>query len=135
MFAASFSLRCGIGFVSCSQYMYDQQNVFARILRRELPSDIVYEDDEVLAFRDAFPSAPVHVLVIPKAPFISFEDFVRSSPASVASFFSKVSHVVEILGVSKAGYRLVTNHGYEGGQVIDHFHVHILAGKKLSSIA
>ncbi|KYH12494.1 histidine triad nucleotide-binding protein [Neorickettsia sp. 179522] len=115
--------------------MYDQQNVFAKILRRELPCRVVYEDDEVLAFYDAFPKAPIHVLVIPKGQFISFDDFISASPVGVASFFSKVAHVTDLLGVKKAGYRLVTNHGEDGGQIVKHFHVHILAGKQMSDVA
>ncbi|ACT69329.1 histidine triad nucleotide-binding protein [Neorickettsia risticii] len=115
--------------------MYDQQNVFAKILRRELPSRVVYEDDEVLAFYDAFPRAPVHVLVIPKGQFVSFSDFISTAPVEVASFFSRVAHVIDLLGVKEAGYRLVTNHGEDGGQIVKHFHVHILAGKKMSDVA
>ncbi|AHX11342.1 HIT domain protein [Neorickettsia helminthoeca str. Oregon] len=114
--------------------MYDDQNIFARILRKELPCKKIYEDDEVLAFHDAFPMAPIHVLVIPKGKFTSFADFVASS-ADVGSFFSKVADVARILEVEKTGYRVVTNHGSGAGQTVKHFHVHILAGKELGSFA
>ena len=104
---------------------YDRNNVFAKILRGELPCKKVYEDDLVLAFHDINPEAPVHVLVIPKGEFVSFDDFA-SSDYDIAKFFKVVREVAHKLGLDVGGYRIVTNHGRSAGQVVYHFHVHIL---------
>jgi diadenosine tetraphosphate (Ap4A) HIT family hydrolase len=114
--------------------MYDDQNVFAKILRGEIPCSKVYEDDEVLAFDDIAPIAPVHILVIPKSKYLSFEDFtINAEPSLVASFFKKVSHIAKENDLLVQGYRLVTNKGINGGQLVPHFHVHILGGAKLGA--
>lgn len=105
--------------------VYDDGNVFAKILRGDLPCNKVYEDELVLAFHDINPEAPVHVLVIPKGKFVSFDDFV-SSDYDVAEFFRIVGKIARKLGLDSGGYRLVTNHGKSAGQVVYHFHVHIL---------
>ena len=105
--------------------MYDRNNVFAKILRGELPCKRVYEDDLVLAFHDINPEAPVHVLVIPKGEFVSFDDFV-SSDYDIAEFFRVVGRIARELGLDVCGYRIVTNHGRSAGQIVYHFHVHIL---------
>ena len=109
---------------------YDDNNIFAKILRKELPCDIVYEDEFVLAFHDIYPQAPIHILVIPKGKYTSFNDFMDSS-ADVTYFFSTVKKITQKFNLDKTGYRIVTNHGKEGGQVIPHFHIHILGGKQL----
>jgi histidine triad (HIT) family protein len=113
--------------------MYDENNVFAKILRGELGCRKVYEDDQVLAFHDAFPEAPVHVLVITKCQSRDYSDFVSNSSAEkIGNFFSKIEHVIKLLNLKS--YRLITNNGGESGQSVFHFHVHILAGKKISNL-
>ena len=111
---------------------YDRDNIFAKILRGEIPNDTVYEDDEVLAFRDISPQAPVHVLVIPKCEYVSLDDFTRDAPTeTVGRFFEKVSEIARQLGVDGDGYRAIANIGQNGGQLVPHFHVHICAGRPL----
>lgn len=112
--------------------MYDPKNPFAKILAGDLPADRVYEDEHVLAFKDIHPAAPVHVLVITKKPYTSFEDFLtRASEQEVAAFWKGVHKTVQLLEVAEQGYRLVTNIGPDGGQEVPHLHVHILGGKLL----
>ena len=114
---------------------YDDGNVFARILRGELPSDTVYEDDHALAFRDIAPQAPVHVLVIPKGRYIAHDDFHRNaSDAEIAAFWRAVATVCRRLDVDGGGHRLVANRGAASGQLVPHFHVHILAGRDLGPL-
>jgi len=112
--------------------MYDPENVFAKILRRQLPCKLLYEDEGVVAFADKDPRAPVHVLVIPKTPHRSFDDFVVDAPpAEVAAFFQSVQKVAHLLGLDQGGYRLVMNHGANAHQEVHHFHVHLLGGGSL----
>jgi histidine triad (HIT) family protein len=109
---------------------YDRNNVFARILRGELPCKKVYEDEFALAFHDVNPQAPVHVLVIHKGEYVSNMDFSATAPADVvAGFWRAVGTVARQLGLEQDGYRLVANNGAGGGQVVFHFHVHIVSGK------
>ena len=109
---------------------YDRNNIFARILRGELPCKKVYEDDHALAFHDINPQAPVHVLVIPKGEYVSLADFSQSASADmIAGFWRAVTRVAEQLGVAN-GYRIGSNVGPGGGQVVFHFHVHILSGPR-----
>lgn len=111
---------------------YDPHNIFAKILRKEIPCAPVYEDEYVLAFNDIHPRAPVHVLVVPKGPFESLTDFSQSaSPEELAAFFRAVGVIVTQLGLDKAGYRTIANAGLNGGQEVPHFHLHILAGRPL----
>lgn len=111
---------------------YDHANIFARILRGEIPCDRVYEDDHALAFRDIAPAAPAHILVIPKGAYVSWDDFSRSaSDAEIAGFVRAVGHVARATGLVEPGYRLLANTGAHGGQEVAHLHVHILAGKPL----
>uniref|UniRef100_A0A3B0J125 Putative HIT-like protein n=1 Tax=Wolbachia endosymbiont of Aleurodicus floccissimus TaxID=2152762 RepID=A0A3B0J125_9RICK len=111
---------------------YDDNNIFAKILRGELPCEKVYESKGVLAFYDKYPDAPVHILVIPKNQYTSYDDFIlKSSAEAVVSFFQTVREIAHKYNLEKTGYRLVTNHGKNGEQVIPHFHVHILGGKRL----
>lgn len=112
--------------------MYDSNNVFAKILRGELPSVVVYEDEILVAVKDIHPAATVHVLAIPRREFISFEDFSSNASGDyIAKFFQSVRAVTHALDLHENGYRLVTNHGVDGGQVVPHFHVHILGGQRL----
>jgi histidine triad (HIT) family protein len=111
---------------------YDEGNIFARILRGEIPSKKVYEDEWALAFHDIGPQAPVHVLVIPKAAYVSFADFTALAPAEqVAGFFRAVGQVAKQLGLDEAGYRMISNMGAHAGQEVPHFHVHICGGRAL----
>ena len=111
---------------------YDPQNIFARILRGEIPSKKVYEDEWVLAFHDINPQAPTHILVIPKGPYCSFADFsATASDTEIAGFMRAVGKISRDLGLEAPGYRLLANMGADSGQEVPHFHVHIFAGRPL----
>jgi diadenosine tetraphosphate (Ap4A) HIT family hydrolase len=111
---------------------YDPNNIFARILRGEIPCKKVYEDDHVLAFHDINPLAPVHVLVIPKGAYIAIDDFgAKASPDEINAFYAAVSKITADLDLSADGFRVIANCGLNGGQEVPHFHLHILGGKKL----
>ena len=111
---------------------YDDNNVFAKILRGEIPCKKVFEDAFSLAFHDIHPLAPVHVLVIPKGKFVSVADFTaKASDAEVAGFFRAVGTVARMLGLDAPGYRVLANMGEDAHQEIPHFHVHIFAGRPL----
>ena len=111
---------------------YDDQNVFARILRGEIPSKRVFEDEWAIAFHDINPQAPVHVLVIPRGRYVSMADFTaRGSAAEIAGFFRAVGVVTRFLGLETDGYRLLANMGEAAGQEVPHLHVHVFAGRPL----
>lgn len=111
---------------------YDRNNVFARILRGELPAKKIYEDEYALAFHDIRPLAAIHVLVIPKRDYVSFDDFIATARAAeITGFFRAVGKTAELLGVRADGYRLLANHGVNAHQEIPHFHVHLFAGQSL----
>ena len=111
---------------------YDPSNIFARILRGEIPCDRVFEDDHALAFRDIAPAAPEHILVIPKGAYVSWDDFsARASEAEIGGFVRAVGHVARAAGLAAPGYRLLANTGPHGGQEVPHLHIHILAGRPL----
>ena len=111
---------------------YDDQNIFAKILRGEIPCKKVYEDEFALAFHDINPMAPVHVLVIPKGAYESFADFARDADAeTVAGFFQAVNTTARELGLDPQGYRILANHGQAARQEVPHFHVHIFGGADL----
>ena len=115
--------------------MYDRNNIFAKIIRGEIPSSKVYEDENVLPFHDIGKAAPVHVLVIPKGEFLNLPDFVSKAGAEkVAMFFQKVAEVAKMLGVEDSGYRIISNIGADASQSVPHFHVHILGKKKLGGL-
>jgi diadenosine tetraphosphate (Ap4A) HIT family hydrolase len=112
--------------------MYDNDNIFAKILRKEAEAEIVYEDEKTLAFHDKYPIAPIHILVIPKTQYISFDDFIyKAGTDEIAEFFRVVRKIAADSGLEESGYRIVTNHGENAGQVVFHFHIHIISGKKL----
>ena len=112
---------------------YDPTNVFARILRGEIPCKKVYEDSHALAFHDINPQARLHVLVIPKGEYVSNMDFSAKAPTeTVAGFWRAVGTVARELGLDDQGYRLVANHGPNGGQLVFHFHVHLFGGRTMS---
>jgi diadenosine tetraphosphate (Ap4A) HIT family hydrolase len=112
---------------------YDSNNIFAKILRGEIPAKKLYEDQFAVAFPDISPSAPTHVLVIPKGNYQRYDDFIaNATDAEIAGFFKAVRSVAAQLGVD--AYRLITNNGESVGQSVHHFHVHILGGKKISAL-
>jgi diadenosine tetraphosphate (Ap4A) HIT family hydrolase len=111
---------------------YDTNNIFARILRGEIPARKVYEDEHALAFEDIAPKAPVHVLVIPKGSYVSFADFsAHASDAEIAGFIRAVGAVTRQLGLENTGYRLLSNMGPNSGQEVPHLHVHVFGGTYL----
>ena len=111
---------------------YDDSNVFAKILRGQLPCKTVYEDEHALAFHDINPLAPVHILVVPKGAYVSWDDFSeRASDAEMAGFVRAVGHVAREAGMVAQGYRLLANTGKRAGQEVAHLHVHIFGGEPL----
>lgn len=111
---------------------YDESNIFARILRGEIPSKTVYEDEHVLAFEDINPLAPTHILVIPKGAYVSWDDFSeKASDEEMGAFVRAVGRIARDQGLVSEGYRLLANVGLNSGQEVPHLHVHIFAGKPL----
>jgi histidine triad (HIT) family protein len=111
---------------------YDDNNIFARILRGEIPSNKVYEDEHALAFHDINPLAPDHILVIPKGAYVSWDDFsANASDAEISGFVRAVGKVAREAGLVESGYRLLANTGLNSGQEVPHLHVHIFAGRPL----
>lgn len=111
---------------------YDDTNIFARILRGELPCSKVYEDEHVLAFNDINPLAPTHVLVIPKGRYVSWDDFSeKGSDGEIAAFVRAVGLIAREAGLVEDGYRLLANVGMNSGQEVPHLHAHIFAGRPL----
>lgn len=108
---------------------YDDQNIFAKILRGEIPSKRVHEDEFAIAFHDINPQAPTHILVIPRGPYVSWDDFsARASDAEIAGFVRAVGTVARAAGLVEPGYRLLANTGLDAHQEVPHLHVHIFAG-------
>ena len=115
--------------------MYDEDNIFAKILRKEIPCDKVYEDEFSLFFNDISPQAKIHVLGIPKFPCTNYSDFLKKeNNENILFFFKSVQLVISKLKIEDSGYRLITNSGEDGGQEVPHFHIHILAGEKIGSL-
>jgi len=111
---------------------YDDSNIFARILRDEIPSTKVYEDEQVLAFNDINPLAPTHILVIPKGPYVSWDDFsAKASDAEIAGFIRAVGKIAREAGLVEPGYRVLANVGVNSGQEVPHLHLHIFGGRPL----
>ncbi|TXC69586.1 histidine triad nucleotide-binding protein [Sphingomonas ginsenosidivorax] len=111
---------------------YDDQNIFAKILRGEIPSQRVYDDEFAIAFHDIAPQAPTHLLVIPKGAYVSWDDFAaRGSDAEIAGFVRAVGTVARAAGLVEPGYRLLANVGQHGHQEVPHLHVHIFGGAPL----
>jgi len=111
---------------------YDSDNIFAKILRGEIPCDKVYEDEFSLAFHDINPQAPVHILVIPKGAYISMADFTANASTDlIAGFFRAVGHVAREAGLEGPGYRILANAGPNAHQEVPHLHIHIFGGQKL----
>ena len=111
---------------------YDETNIFARMLRGEIPCKKVYEDDYALAFHDINPLAPVHVLVIPKGPYVCLDDLTLNAPRDfLGGFLAAIGAVARTLGLVEGGYRLLANNGRDAHQEVMHFHVHLFAGRPL----
>jgi len=111
---------------------YDDNNIFARILRGELPANKVFEDDHVLAFHDINPLAPTHVLVIPKGPYVSWDDFSqKASDGEIAALVRATGRIARDAGLVEGGYRVLANTGVNSGQEVPHLHLHIFAGRPL----
>ena len=114
---------------------YDTNNIFAKILRGEIPCKKVYENDHVLAFHDINPQKKVHVLVIPKGEYIDLDDFnKKASDKEIVELKKAISHVSNLLKVSEKGYRILSNIGSDGGQEVPHLHYHIFAGEKVGKM-
>jgi histidine triad (HIT) family protein len=111
---------------------YDPNNIFARILRGEIPCKKVLETQHALAFHDIHPQAPVHILVIPKGAYVSMDDFsAKASEAEIADFIRAVGEVARMAGVVDSGYRILANNGANANQEVPHLHIHIFAGRRL----
>lgn len=114
---------------------YDNNNIFAKILRGDIPCKKFYEDDFALAFPDIAPKAPTHILVIPKGAYLSHADFAaRATDAEIIGFSRAVGKVAAMAGIDQSGYRLISNCGINGGQEVPHYHVHILGGRVLGAM-
>ena len=115
--------------------LYDVDNIFAKILRSEIPCNKILENEFALAFSDINPQAPVHTLVIPKNPYINFYDFTKNaSTKENESFWKLVNKVIEQSNIEVDGFRIITNSGNNGNQDVPHFHIHLLRGKNLGRI-
>jgi diadenosine tetraphosphate (Ap4A) HIT family hydrolase len=111
---------------------YDPENIFAKILRGEIPCNKVYEDEWALAFHDIAPQAPVHILVIPKGAYVAWDDFAaNASGEEIAGFVRAAGHVAREHGLVEPGYRVLANLGAHGGQEVPHLHIHLFGGKPL----
>jgi len=115
--------------------MYDKNNVFAKIIGKYLPTEIIYEDENLIAFKDINPVAPVHVIVIPKKEYIDYSDFIlKAAGDEIKDYFTKLSYIASLVGLEQDGYRLITNKGVISGQSVFHFHFHIIGGKTMSKL-
>ncbi|MDE1900856.1 MAG: histidine triad nucleotide-binding protein [Alphaproteobacteria bacterium] len=114
---------------------YDSNNIFAKILRGEIPCKKVYEDDFALAFHDINPQAPTHILVVPKGPYVNYDDFVTSAETEeLAGFARAIGKTIAEAGVAQGGYRLISNSGVDAHQEVPHYHIHILGGRDLGAM-
>ena len=114
---------------------YDKQNIFAKILRTEIPCEKILENDYALAFKDINPLAPIHILVIPKNPYVDSYDFNENAKSNEIRYFWKLTNdVIYLKNILEKGFRIITNSGIDGNQEVPHFHVHILGGKNLGRI-
>ena len=115
--------------------MYDTNNIFAKIINKNIPCDLVFEDAKVIFFHDIRPQAKIHIIGVPKADVINLSDFVQTcGQEEVYYFFQKINEVVRKYDLQKTGYRLITNEGINSNQEVPHFHVHILGGEKLGGL-
>lgn len=107
--------------------------LFCKIIKKEIPSDVVYEDEEVLAFKDIHPAAPVHILVIPKKHISSLVELQEQDIAVVGKIYQVINQIAKEQGFAQKGFRVIVNCGEDGGQEVGHLHFHVLAGKKLGA--
>lgn len=105
--------------------------IFCKIIKKEIPSDVVYEDEEIIAFKDIQPAAPIHILVIPKKHIVSLVELDKDDEALIGRIYTVINKVAEMQGVKDKGYRVIVNCGKDGGQEVGHLHFHLLAGKQL----
>ena len=110
----------------------EENCIFCKIIGKEIPSDIVYEDEEVIAFKDIHPATPIHILVIPKKHIKSLVELNKEDEALVGKIFTVINKIAEEQGVKEKGFRVVINCGEDGGQEVQHLHFHLLAGTKLA---
>ncbi|MBL6785517.1 MAG: HIT domain-containing protein [Rickettsiales bacterium] len=114
--------------------LYNPDNIFAKIIRKEIPADIIFEDDLTLVFKDILPASPIHYLVIPKGEYVSYSDFIsKASDEIIIDFFKRVNDIASKYGFD-GGFRLITNDGPDANQTVEHFHVHILGGKEMGGL-
>ena len=114
---------------------YDSENIFAKILRGEIPCEVIYEDEFTLSFADINPQAPVHILVIPKGAYTDWPDFAsRASVDEIFAFTKAISHVADITGISETGYRVISNIGLDSHQEVPHLHMHVLGGRPIGPL-
>ena len=114
---------------------YDDSNIFNKILNGIIPCDSIYEDEEILCFKDINPIATVHVLIIAKEKYISFDDFISNANEKlIVSFFKKIKFIAKKLNINNEGYRIISNHGSNANQEVPHFHVHLVGGQNLGGI-
>ncbi len=112
--------------------IYDENNIFAKILRSEISCQKILENDHAVSFSDINPQAPIHILIIPKNSYLNFYDFTQNaSPNEVIFFWKLVNDLIEDKNISEKGFRIITNSGNDGNQDVPHFHVHLLGGKNL----
>lgn len=122
-------------YIRSANMQYDDNNVFAKILRKEIPAEVVFETENTLVFKDMQPIAATHILAIPKKPYVSFDDFAKNAENDeFAVFFKDVAKAAEKIGVSEGGYRIISNSGMNAQQSVPHFHVHILGSEKLKGM-
>ncbi len=115
--------------------IYDDNNIFAKILRKEIPTELVLENKYAIAFKDIAPRAPVHVLVIPKEKYMKYNDFLdKGSKDEVFYFFKLLNEIIKKFNLTENGYRIITNGGEDGNQEVPHLHFHILGGENLGSM-
>ena len=115
--------------------MYDNNNIFAKILRKEIPCESVYEDDKVLFLNDINPQAKIHILGIPKKPVVNYREFISMDDKDfIMHFFQKTLEIIKNKNLDKTGYRIITNDGINSNQEIPHFHIHILGGENLGGL-
>jgi histidine triad (HIT) family protein len=112
--------------------MYNKDNLFAKIIRKEIPCEIVYEDERVLFIKDKYPRAKIHILAMPKLEAMDFNDFIlKADEDMVGYFFSKIQKVIKEEGIEKSGFKIIINSGRNGEQEVPHFHVHVLGGENV----
>ena len=115
--------------------VYDDNNIFAKIINRKLSNEIIMENDNTIAFNDIAPQAPIHILIIPKGRYIKYDDFLnKASKEEILDFFMLINQLVKSNNLENTGYRLITNAGKNGNQEVPHLHFHLLAGKNLGKM-